>query len=147
MDDILVTDKYYALWQKFSQTRSAISKAREKRIGKYFHPNWGSALTFIWANNGKATPGMLAKSLFLEHHSASELVNRLEKKGLVKRDKDKAKKRVVRISITEKGREVCFQAMQTDFIVSIISTISDEQRQQLNAILDILYQTARKHLE
>ncbi len=146
MANILNLDKYYLLWQKFSQTRAAIFKAREKRIGQYFHPNWGSALIFVWANNGKATPSMLARALFLEPHSVSELITRLEKRALVKRHKDKSKKRIVRISITDKGRKVCYQAMQTDFITGIMSSLSDEQYEQLDSTLDILYSVAKTHL-
>jgi DNA-binding MarR family transcriptional regulator len=142
----LELDDYNKLWHKFSQTRAAIAKARQKRIGKYFHPNWGAALIRIWAKNGRATPGLLTQALFLEHHSVSELINRLEERGLVKRTRDPRKKNIVRLSITEKGRQDCYQAMQTDFITRIMSSISEEQREQLDAILTILLNEALKEL-
>jgi DNA-binding MarR family transcriptional regulator len=146
VEKALNLDEYNLLWHRFSQTRAAIAKARQKRVGKYFHPNWGGALTLIWDQNGQATPGMLTRALFLEHHSVSELINRLEEKGLVKRKKDSEKKNVVRLTITEKGRKDCFQAMQTDFITGIMSSLSEEQRQQFGACLTVLLNKALDEL-
>jgi MarR family transcriptional regulator, organic hydroperoxide resistance regulator len=146
MDETLHLDEYNKLWQKFSQTRAAIIKARQKRVGKYFHPNWGVALTHIWAQNGQATPGMLTRALYLEHHSVSELIDRLEKKGLVKRTQDTERKNTVRLSITEKGRQECFHGMQTDFITGIMSSLSGEQRKQFSACLTILHDKSLNEL-
>jgi DNA-binding MarR family transcriptional regulator len=146
MDESLHLDEYNKLWQKFSQTRAAIIKARQKRVGKYFHPNWGVALTVIWSQNGQATPGMVARALYLEHHSVSELIDRLEEKGLVKRTKDSERKNTVRLSITQKGRKECFHGMQADFITNIMSSLSGEQRKQFSACLTILLDKALKEL-
>lgn len=146
MDEALKLDDNNLLWQRFSQTRAAIAKARQKRIGKYFHPNWGSALVLIWSLNGQATPGILTEALFLEHHSVSELINRLEEKGLVIRNRDTKQKNKVRLSITEKGRLDCYQAMQTDFISSMLSALSEDQKTQFKTCLNILLQKALDEL-
>ncbi|MBN1189634.1 MAG: winged helix DNA-binding protein [Dehalococcoidales bacterium] len=146
MEEILKLDEYNMLWQRFSQARSAIVKARQKKAGKYLHPNWGSALVLIWSLEGQATPGILSEALFLEHHSVSELINRLEKKGLVKRTKDPDYKNRVRLSITEKGRRDCYEAMQTEFLSSIMSSLSKEQAVQFKTCLDILLQKALDEL-
>ncbi len=146
MEKKLQLDRHNLLWQKFSQTRASIAKARQKRVGKYFHPNWGGALTLIWANEGQATPSLLIRALFLEHHSVSELINRLEEQGLVERRRDPQKKNTVRLSITDKGREVCFYAMQTDFIAQIMSSLSDEQQKNFSECLTILHNHALREL-
>jgi MarR family transcriptional regulator, organic hydroperoxide resistance regulator len=146
VDEALKLDDNNLLWQRFSQTRAAIAKARQKRIGKYFHPNWGSALVLIWSLNGQATPGILTEALFLEHHSVSELINRLEEKGLVIRNRDTKQKNKVRLSITEKGRLDCYQAMQTDFISSMLSALSEDQKTQFKTCLNILLQKALDEL-
>jgi len=71
---------------------------------------------------------------------------RMEKKGLVTKRKDKKRGNIVRISITKKGREVCRRAMGRDLIRDIISSLSDEQREQLWSSLSILYREALKEL-
>jgi DNA-binding MarR family transcriptional regulator len=146
MDNSLVLDKYYRLWLLLSQTRSAIFKVRHKKVGQYLPPNQAAALVSIWALEGQVTPAALAHRLFLEPHSVSELIIRMEKKGLVSKTKDNVRGNVVRISITDKGRDVCLRAMGQDFIHRIIATLSDEQREQLDTCLTILYTEALKEL-
>jgi len=146
MEKIDFFDEYYRLWLLLSQTRSAIFKARHKRLGRYVHFNQAAALLTMWALEGQATPAVLSRQLFLEPHSASELIMRMEKKGLVTKNKDKVRGNIVRLSITEKGRQLCTQTVQVDFIRSIMSSLTKEQREQLSSLLSILFSQALKEL-
>ncbi len=139
-------DDYYRLWLLLSQTRSAIFKVRHKKVGQYLHPNQAAALVSIWALEGQVTPATLSRRLFLEPHTVSELIIRMEKKGLVTKRKDRKQGNVVRVSITRKGRKVCLKAMGQDFIHDIMSSLSDEQREQLWTSLSILYREVLKEL-
>lgn len=146
MDDELILDEYYRLWLLLSQTRSAIFKARHKKVGRYLHPNQAAALVSIWALDGRITPAILARRLFLEPHSVSELIARMQKKGLVTKTRDSKRGNVVRISITERGRDICKQVMGQDFIHKIVSVLSDEQRESLRSCLSLLYAEVSKEL-
>lgn len=146
MDNSLALDEYYRLWLLLSQTRSAIFKVRHKKVGQYLHPNQAAALVSIWALEGQVTPAALARRLFLEPHTVSELIIRMEKKGLVSKTRDTKRGNVVRISITDKGRDVCIKAMGQDFIHKIISALSDDQREQLHTCLTLLYEKALQEL-
>jgi DNA-binding MarR family transcriptional regulator len=139
-------DEYYKLWLLLSQTRSAIFKARHKKVGKYVHFNQGAALMTIWTGNGRVTPAVLARHLFLEPHSVSELIIRMEKKGLVKKNRDKQKENVVRLSLTEKGRRFCRETVQEDFIRGIMSSLTARQRRQLRSYLTVLLRKAMDKL-
>ena len=139
-------DEYYRLWLLLAQTRSAIFKIRHKMIGQYLHPNQAAALVSIWAMQGQITPAALSRRLFLEPHSVSELIIRMQKKGLVSKKKDKKRGNVVRISMTEKGKEVCRQVMGKELIARIMSVLTDEQREQLRVCLTILMTEALKEL-
>jgi DNA-binding MarR family transcriptional regulator len=134
------------LWLLLFQTRSALFKARQNKVGKYIHSNMAAALVTIWAFDGKVTPALLSRRLFLEPHSMSELVIRMEKKGLITKNKDEKRENIIRISITEKGRDFCSQAVQADFVRKIMSSLSQEQKEQLEVCLCILYQEALKEL-
>jgi DNA-binding MarR family transcriptional regulator len=140
-------DEYYSLWLLLSQTRSAVFKARHKRVGQYIHFNQAAALVTIWGLSGQITPAVLSRHLFLEPHSVSELIIRMEKKGLVSKRKDTERENIVRISITEKGREFCLRAVQSDFIHHIMSSLSEKQRKQLRSYLSILFKKALKELD
>ena len=146
MEKLPFLDEYYSLWLLLSQTRAAVFKARHKRVGQYVHFNQAAALVSIWGLNGQVTPATLARHLFLEPHSVSELIIRMEKKGLVAKRRDKERENIVRISITEKGREFCRRTVQADFIRHVMSSLSEEQREQLRTCLSILFNEALKEL-
>ncbi len=146
MDETPLIDEYYKLWLLLSQTRSAIFKARHKKFGRYMHPNQAAALVMIWFYNDQITPTVLAKYLFLEPHSISELVDRMRKKGLVTKKRDKTKGHIVRLSVTEKGRTVCSELVRMDFIRILMSELTARQRKQLWTCLSILFRAAMKEL-
>ena len=52
---------------------------------------------------GGATVGEVADALLLRHHTASELVDRAEAAGLLRRARDRTDHRVVRLHITRAG--------------------------------------------
>ena len=145
--DIFPSDNQYELWLLLSQTRSAIFRARQKYVGQYLHPNQTIALCIIWSHNGMATPALISRILFLERHSVSELITRMEANGLVVKTRDETKKNVVRISITAKGRQVGAEAIQMDFIKKIISVLKPEQQEQMRLSLSLLLKTAQQELE
>jgi DNA-binding MarR family transcriptional regulator len=143
----LILDEDYKLWLLLAQTRSAIFKVRHKKVGQYLHPNQAAALVSIWMLEGQVTPALLARRLFLEPHTVSELIMRMEKKGLVSKTRDSKKGNVVRVSITEKGREVCRQSVGLELIHGLMSKLSEEQRKQLRSCLTILFEEALKELD
>lgn len=65
-------------------------------------------LLAIRGHAGSAAPtvGDVAEHLLVRHHSVVELVNRAEQAGLVTRSSDDGDRRVVRLSLTRRGREV-----------------------------------------
>lgn len=139
-------DEYYRLWLLLAQTRSAIFKVRHKVIGQYLHPNQAAALVSIWAMQGQITPAVLSRRLFLEPHSVSELIMRMQKKGLVSKKKDKKRGNVVRISMTEKGKEMCRHVMGKELIARVMSVLTDKQRDQLRTCLTVLMTEALREL-
>jgi MarR family transcriptional regulator, organic hydroperoxide resistance regulator len=134
--------KYYNLWLLLSQTRSAIFKVRHKKIGQYLPPNQAAALISIWGMEGRITPLQLSRRLFLEPHTVSEIVSRMEKKGLVTKEKERHLGNTVRIRITEKGIEICKKMMGQNLIGEYMSRLSEEQRNHLKESLMILYHAA-----
>jgi len=51
------------------------------------------------------TIGEVAEYLLVRHHTASELVARIESLGLLERERDAADHRVVRLRLTDAGRD------------------------------------------
>jgi DNA-binding MarR family transcriptional regulator len=52
-----------------------------------------------------ATVGEVADVLIIRHHSAVELIDRTEKKGLIRRERDARQQSVVHLELTDLGEE------------------------------------------
>ena len=142
----LKLDPDYSLWRLLSETKSALFKAREKKIGHYVHANQAGVLVHIWFRDGQATISEMSKTVSREIHTVSELISRMEKKGLVTKTRDPKRKNVTHLAVTEKGREMAQEVIQIDFVRKMISTLSAEQQRQLSSILNILLKAAQKEL-
>lgn len=58
-----------------------------------------------FVDSGPATVGDVARFLLIRHHSAVELINRMEKGGLIKRSADPDDARRVHLRLTAKGEQ------------------------------------------
>ena len=63
----------------------------------------------VRAHDGDPTVGELAERLFIRHHSAVELADRLVERGLAERVRSRRDRRVVRIRLTTQGKEKLYR--------------------------------------
>jgi DNA-binding MarR family transcriptional regulator len=83
------------------------------------------------AASGPLTVGEQAEHLGLRRNSVSELLQRLEAKGLVARIRDERDERRVLVWLTEAGRDVVSrvgQVLAPDLIAQVMATLSPEER-------------------
>jgi DNA-binding MarR family transcriptional regulator len=59
--------------------------------------------------DAKATVGVLAERLQIQHHSAVELTDRLVTRGLIRRTRSQADRREVFLQLTRKGEKVVWE--------------------------------------
>jgi DNA-binding MarR family transcriptional regulator len=142
----ILHDKDYSLWMLLAETKLALFKAREKKIGHYVHSNQASILVIIWSHEGQATTSMLSKAVSREIHTVSGLISRMEKRGLIIKSKDPVRKNITRLAVTEKGREMAKEVIQIDFVRKIISSLSEDQKAQLRPCLSILLKAAQNEM-
>ena len=138
----LRTDPDWNLWVLLDQTRFAICRARELELAK-------SKLTIIQASvlytiqfkGGEITQKQISEFTMRQHHSVSTLINRMIKRGLIKKVKHTGEKGT-KIAITEKGKET-YNNITKQSIKMIFSTLSAEDKQNMTAYLDVLRNKAR----
>lgn len=145
MKSFFFRDQEGDLWSLLTQTRDAMFKARQKELDQYkISAATSIALGVIQSIGNRATPAEISRRLFREPHSTSGLLNRMEKKGLIEKVKDLERKNMIRVVITEKGYEAYYQSMRQESIHMIISSLSEEERQQLRSFLRTVRDEALK---
>jgi len=136
MSRSLLNDQNYELWVLLQQSRDAIHQARDKELRKYGISNLQAAVLFIIQAIGhKATPSEISRWIFREPQGVSALLTRMEKKGLVKRVKGLDRRNVARVEITEKGYQAYNDSTREESIDRIMSSLAEEERQQLKSWL------------
>ena len=147
MQDSSSVDRDYKLWVLLRQAADAIYKARSKELSPLGLSPMASAILFIILAIGeRATPAEISRWMFREAHSVSGLLDRMEEKGLVRRTRDLEKKNLVRISLTDKGKQAYELSSDIKVIPRILSSLSEEQRQQLITCLEIVRAKAFEEL-
>jgi DNA-binding MarR family transcriptional regulator len=139
MKDFPSVDEDYKLWVLLNQATDAALRARQKELDRYGISVAQATVFFvIQAIGEKATPAEITRWLLRESHTVTELLNRMEKEGLVTKTKDLERKNMVRVSITEKGRQAYEQSTKRKSIHKVMSSLSQEERQQLRSYLERL---------
>ena len=147
MKNYSFVDQDYELWVLLHQPRDAVFKAREKELSPYGISTMQAAVLFIiLAIGNEATPTEISRWLFREPHSVSNRLSRMEKEGLVTKVKDLHRKSLVRVALTEKGRQAYYQSAKRESIHQTMSSLSEEERQQLRSYLVKLRDQALKQL-
>lgn len=134
------------LWVLIAQTRDAILRARELEYAQYGISNERRAVLAIIQNSGgRATPVGIARDLFRELHSVTEMLARMEKDGLVTKHKGTGRSKV-EVSLTEKGRDVFDQSINNETDTKIFSALTKKQRERLSQYLWKLRSRTLEHL-
>ena len=129
------------------RTEETIQKARQKELRKYGITTEASAVLHIISDlGGSARLQELSRWLFRKQHTTQELLNRMEKAGLVQRINEPDRKNGVRVALTEQGKALYRQTKQLRGPRKIFSSLDKEQRIQLESFLHTLLHEAQKEL-
>jgi DNA-binding MarR family transcriptional regulator len=130
-----LSDEFFMLWVLIAQCRDAILRARERDYARFGISNERRAVLFIIENNGgRATPVEIARDLFRELHSVTEMLKRMEADGLITRYKGSGRSKV-EVKLTEKGLDVFNQSLHNETDRRIFSALSKGERQRLASYL------------
>jgi MarR family transcriptional regulator, organic hydroperoxide resistance regulator len=133
--EIPLSDEYFTLWVMIAQTKDVILKARQRDYARFGISNERRAVLWSIQNGGgHATPVNIARQLFRELHSVTEMLVRMEKEGLVTRYKGSGRSRI-EVKLTPKGQDIFNQSLHNETDKRIFSTLTKKQREQLMSCL------------
>lgn len=141
------SDADHDLWMLLTHTRYAIYRSREKELLRYgVSPEQVGVLFIVQALGNRATPSEISRFIMRQPHTVSALIERMSEKGFVKKMHDLDKKNLVRVSLTEKGQKIYEHSTKRGPIHRIMSTLSEDERNQLRNLLGKLHTQARKEI-
>jgi DNA-binding MarR family transcriptional regulator len=135
--------KEFAAWVLLRQACDAICIARDAELRNYGISTVEAGCLLII----KVTPAEIARYLFRRPHSVSGLINRMERKGLVTKNKDLPRKNQIRVSITDKGEKAYSQSTKRRSIARIFSTLNGEEIKQFTLYLKRLRAETLKEIK
>ena len=143
----IFTDEYYEMALLISQVSQSLYQARYQELKKYgLTPRKAALLNMVSMIGKKATPAEIARWVYRKPHSITELINRMEKEGLVTRVKDLERRNLTRIEMTEKGRNLHHLSLNRKVITRIMSSLTKEERKQLRLLLQIIRSSALEEI-
>jgi len=144
-------DTIHVLWTLLHQATEAIGRAREKELAEH-----GIALRqvaalyvinhLIEAKGEDVTPSELAQWLFRRPNTISSILDRMEREGLIKKGKDRQRRNLVRVSLTEKGKTAYQKSTQRESLHEVIGCLSAEEQDVLFGYLERLRDNALKYM-
>ena len=140
--DTVTYDPYVAEIDKLIRRVSFVIKCRGREILNEFDitiPQFNALL--VLRDNGDMTIGDLGNRLFLASSTATDLIDRMERDGLVMRERDSSDRRVVRLHMQEKGHQMIREVMENRkrYLNEILSHLSPDEIEALKNSLESLY--------
>lgn len=132
----------YAIWGKITEVYDLICKARSVELRKLgLTAEQSKILRVLMVENGTSTINEISDMTLKRHNTISLIVKRMEKAGLVKREKIPSSNRY-QINITEKGIGL-FKTMPLTSIDMIFSSLTPEEKKVFVSILEKLDKRTR----
>jgi len=128
-----------------------ISRLIRKHIADTSHiaeePSMLQLQTLMSLTHGALTMGKIAQELYIKLPTASSLVDRLIEVGYVKRISDKLDRRITKIDLTEKGKQILTSAMKIKMkkMEFILNKLSTGEKKSLMSIIKNLHKKLEIH--
>lgn len=132
-------DKEYDLWILISRVYHMIAKLRNMEMNRYdILPVQAYILFILRAMGNETTPAELSRFVYQQRSSVSDILNRMEKQGLITKEKKLDGKGRVLVKMTDKGEKALQLSEQREHLHNVMSVLDEKKRQQLESILELL---------
>ena len=134
-----IIDKEYDLWILLSRVYHLIAMLRKLELSKHnILPVQSYILFIIKALGNETTPSKISEYVYQQRSSISDILNRMEKQGLIRKtNKSGGKKRVI-VTLTAKGEKALVLSKNRQYLHRVMSSLTEGKKQQLESALEIL---------
>lgn len=136
----------FDLWRSIGTLNHAIGLLRQQELGQHhILLRQQQVLGTIKDLGSKATLSEIAKLLERERHVISKQTKMMERDGLIKRTKETPRSNLLRLDLTKKGLNMIQVGRHSEAIESIFSSLSEDERQQMETLLNKLIIQTQKY--
>lgn len=140
--DNITYEPYVGEIDKLIRRVSFVIKCRGRDILNDFDittPQFNALL--LLAEHGDMTIGDLGSKLYLASSTATDLIDRMERNGLVSRERDTNDRRVVRLHMLDKGHQMIKEVLENRkrYLSTILSQVPQQEIDALKTSLQSLY--------
>ena len=148
VESIAAGQGYGRFWSTFNQAYWVVIRAAEAEL-RALDLTMIQAAVLYWVRTSKEppTPADLSRLLFRRPHTVSDLLNRMEKQGLVRRKRDSKRKNVSRVVLTEKGEEAFRRQKEVGAVARILSELTPKESETIQTALEKLRRKAIEELK
>lgn len=148
MSDEALSEINFRLWILVDRARHLILKARRKELEHlYITPQQAFVLRAIHNLGSKATLSEISRRAGRSLNTICRHTIKMEADGLLNKYSDVPKSNLVRFELTEKGNRIREAAVKTESIDKIFKSLTPEERQQLESIVNKIIQSSGGHLK
>ncbi len=99
-------------------------------------------------HHGQLTMGELCDHLFLACSTATDLVDRMERNQLIERERDSSDRRVIRLKIKAKGKQIIAEVLSArrEYLATVMETVGEDEKERLIQALDKIYSLMTRDL-
>lgn len=129
------------------KARQNMFRVRQKELTPYeITPQQANTLFIMYNLGHQATLNELAELSNREINTLSDQMARMEKDGLVKKVRASRKSTLLKFELTEKGIIAYENTREIVSVKSIMSVLSEEERQQLISMLKKIIEKSKEYL-
>lgn len=140
------SDEFFVLWLLIAQAKDAVSKARHRDLERFnINKERRAILWSVQNDGGKSTPVKIARQLFKELNSVSEMLKRMERQSLITISRRSGKSSSI-VKLTRKGEEIFNQSRHNEVDKRIFSVLPKKRRERLASDLWTIRNQALREL-
>jgi DNA-binding MarR family transcriptional regulator len=127
-------DAYIHELENYIRKASVIIRKRGRDILADFEitpPQFNALL--VLAETSGLTMGELCDHLYLACSTATDLIDRMERNGLITRERDTLDRRVIRLKMTPKGHQIIAEVMEARcrYLAGILERVDEPEKERL----------------
>jgi DNA-binding MarR family transcriptional regulator len=143
MDNHNKLDAEYDIWILLSRVYRMIANLRRMELSKHeILPVQAYILLVISKLDNDTSPTEICQYVYQQKNSVSDILNRMEKQGLIQKTVTSNGKARIHINLTKKGERVLKLSKERAYLHRVMSSLTPQKTKQLVACLEILRNSA-----